>query len=147
MSCQVRKRYTFLPAAYSWVYVAVARDIIMASTQGMKSFCVVTGASRGIGRAVAKVLSQKFADDSLIVLTGRSTADLEETKRLIQESSPGVLVKVVTADLSNKASLCAALGEITEGVDGSDFQQVTVINNAASFWDPSRFSGIGLIRP
>ena len=106
----------------------------MASTQGMKSFCVVTGASRGIGRAVAKVLSQKFADNSLIVLTGRSTDDLEETKRLIQETSPGVLVKIVTADLSDKASLSAALGEITAGVDGSEFQQAVVINNAGVFW-------------
>ena len=113
----------------------------MATSQvfATKTFCIVTGGSRGIGRAIAKALSLKLSADSVIVLTGRSEGDLIETQRQVQSVAPGVLVRVVAADLANKATLSSVLSELTNEVNPSEFQHALLINNAGSLWDVSRY--------
>ena len=49
---------------------------VTAPDSKMKSFCVVTGAGRGIGRATAKALAKNFAADSVLVLTDILPAEL-----------------------------------------------------------------------
>ena len=105
-----------------------------------RSFCVITGASRGIGRAIAVSLSEKFADGSVLVLTGRREADLQETRRLIYETAYDVGVKTVTADLANQATFPDFLTAISKDVDPADFKHALLINNAGEFWDPSRYT-------
>ena len=105
-----------------------------------KLFCIVTGASRGIGRAIAIELSKQFASGSLIVLTARSPEGLHETQQQIQEVSTAVLVRLVTSDLEDDVTLPETLKEITKDVDPSIYHCALLINNAGTMWDASRYA-------
>lgn len=63
-----------------------------------KTFCLVSGASKGIGRTIAIEFSKKVAEGSLFVLVARTTSALESTKASILETT-GNKVKVVTATM------------------------------------------------
>jgi NAD(P)-dependent dehydrogenase (short-subunit alcohol dehydrogenase family) len=87
--------------------------------------CVVTGATRGIGRAVAEGLAQRGAT---VVLVARHP---EEGAKAAQEIAAGSLVPpvVVTADLSSQQSVRKAAAEL-----GRLFPRLHVlINNAGVF--------------
>ena len=51
-------------------------------------FAVVTGASQGIGRAIALGLAAK---EAMLFLIGRNTAALQEVTELARKSSPRVM--------------------------------------------------------
>lgn len=61
---------------------------------GKKTFCLITGASQGIGRTLAVAFSQRFSENSTIVLLARTERGLEETKFLISQANSKVNVKV-----------------------------------------------------
>jgi NAD(P)-dependent dehydrogenase (short-subunit alcohol dehydrogenase family) len=87
--------------------------------------CVVTGATRGIGRAVAEGLAQRGAT---VVLIARRP---EEGAKVAQEIAARSLVPpvVVTADLSSQQSVRKAAGEL-----GRLYPRLHVlINNAGVF--------------
>ena len=87
--------------------------------------CVVTGATRGIGRAVAEGLAQRGAT---VVLVARHP---EEGAKAAQEIAAGSLVPpvIVTADLSSQQSVRKAAAEL-----GRLFPRLHVlINNAGVF--------------
>lgn len=66
-----------------------------------KTFFLITGASRGIGRTMAIECAAKMATGSVIVLIARSTAGLEETKAQILAKNPSnVTVFLLTMDLT-----------------------------------------------
>lgn len=66
-----------------------------------KTFFLVTGASRGIGRTMAIECAAKMATGSVIVLIARSTAGLEETKAQILAKNPtNVTVFLLAMDLT-----------------------------------------------
>lgn len=57
-----------------------------------KSFVILTGSSKGFGKAVAKLLASEFslnenAKKSVFVLVARSKQELEETKNTVLEMS------------------------------------------------------------
>jgi NAD(P)-dependent dehydrogenase (short-subunit alcohol dehydrogenase family) len=68
---------------------------------------LITGASRGIGRAVADALGAEGCD---LVLTSRTAADLDAAKAAI-ESRDGVSVRTVAADLSDSATVSLLAAE------------------------------------
>jgi NAD(P)-dependent dehydrogenase (short-subunit alcohol dehydrogenase family) len=61
---------------------------------------LVTGASRGIGKAISIGLAEKGAN---LVLTARSVADLEETKKAVLKYE--VKAEVVPTDVLNEAEI------------------------------------------
>jgi NAD(P)-dependent dehydrogenase (short-subunit alcohol dehydrogenase family) len=68
---------------------------------GLSGRCaLVTGASRGIGKAIALALAQKGAD---LILLGRSAPDLEQQARIV--GGLGRKAEVVICDLFNPAGL------------------------------------------
>jgi NAD(P)-dependent dehydrogenase (short-subunit alcohol dehydrogenase family) len=84
--------------------------------------CVVTGATRGIGRATAQGLAQLGA--SMVLLARRPEAGLRVSHEIA--GATGLTPDVVTADLASQASIRHAAGEI-----GSRFPRLHVlINNA-----------------
>lgn len=113
----------------------------MATSQvfDSKTFCIITGGSRGIGRAIAVTLSAKFGPGSVLVLTGRSATDLNETQRQVQAAVPGVSVNLITADLAKAETLSDSFSSLTKAVNPSDFQHVLLVNNAGNINDMSRY--------
>jgi len=78
---------------------------------------LVTGASRGIGAAIARELANK--GDSLI-LAARSAAELESVAAEISDSHEDVVVEAVTCDVTNESdvvNLLAGVGERHGGLD------------------------------
>lgn len=82
---------------------------------------VVTGASRGIGRAIAVGLADAGAD---VVVAARSTGDLEETADRVRER--GQRADVVSTDVTDPASVTALVDATVEAFDRLD----VLVNNA-----------------
>ena len=115
------------------------------STAGSKSLFVVTGASRGIGRAIAVAVAQrsKFGgnDNSPILRGGELTlvliarSSLDGTERAVAGASPGAAVRIEShrVDLSDLESLPSTVGPIFGrlAADGS-YGSCTLISNAGS---------------
>jgi len=72
------------------------------------TFALVTGASEGIGRAVAEELGARGLN---LVLVARRQAQLEEVARAI-EAQHGVSVRVLPADLADRAAVEHVLAEV-----------------------------------
>ncbi len=69
---------------------------------------LVTGASRGIGRAIAVEFAQRGADVSLL---GRDVAALEETAGLCTAARPGAIAHVFACDVTDQPSVESAVAE------------------------------------
>ena len=84
---------------------------------------LVTGASRGIGRAIATALAQHGAD---VLVVARSADGLHETAALAAGTPGRVLVHA--ADLSTSAGVEGAIAAAVDTLGGLDI----LVNNAAS---------------
>ncbi len=69
---------------------------------------LVTGASRGIGRAIAVEFAKRGAD---VALLGRDVAALEETAGLCAASRPGAVAHLFPCDVTDQASVDEAVSE------------------------------------
>lgn len=88
--------------------------------------CVVTGASRGLGRAIALAFADQGAD---VVLAARTVGDLEEVRREIEAKGRRAIVQ--PTDVNDLAQLRAAAA-----VARSRFGKLDVwVNNAGGFSD------------
>jgi 3-oxoacyl-[acyl-carrier protein] reductase len=86
-----------------------------------KKTVVVTGAGRGIGRAIARRLAHEGADVALFDL---NAADLEETSRLCAAES--VQARGYRVNVSDEGEVCAAMTRVA-----SDFGRLDgLVNNA-----------------
>jgi NAD(P)-dependent dehydrogenase (short-subunit alcohol dehydrogenase family) len=92
----------------------------MESLQGQVA--LVTGGSRGIGRAIARAL---VAEGAKVVITGRSEAHLSTACRDIESAGPGK-VDSVPADVKSYADMERAVGAAVTRFGGLDI----LINNA-----------------
>ncbi len=72
---------------------------------------LITGASRGIGRAIAVEFAKRGAD---VALVGRDTAALEETAGLCGNARPGAVAHLFTGDVTSQASVERAVAETME---------------------------------
>lgn len=103
---------------------------------GQKTFCVLTGASQGIGRRFAIEFGRNFGDESVLLLLARSAQGLEETKKLVLEANSGLKVFCTTIDLGkgNAATFKSILDEglSKAGATPVDFQLAFIVHNAGS---------------
>lgn len=83
---------------------------------------IVTGGSRGIGRAIAEQLAQAGANVA-IIYAGRTEA-AEETLRLVQ--AVGSKGKIIQCDVSQEAAVAAMVKEVKD-----DFGSVDILVNNA----------------
>jgi NADP-dependent 3-hydroxy acid dehydrogenase YdfG len=86
------------------------------------STALVTGASRGIGRAIAERLAERYE----IVAVARSAKELQDVARSIE--SRGGRCRSITLDVSDHATVSSALGSLEVDV---------LVNNA----------GLGIMKP
>jgi NAD(P)-dependent dehydrogenase (short-subunit alcohol dehydrogenase family) len=82
---------------------------------------VVTGASRGLGRAIATALAEAGAD---VALAGRSKPDLEETGRRVEQAGRRALV--APTDVTAYREVDALMGRAREALGRLDI----LVNNA-----------------
>ncbi|XP_067835461.1 sepiapterin reductase-like [Heptranchias perlo] len=108
-----------------------------------KSLCIITGASRGLGRSLARVVAPRLGPGSRLVLVARSGDRLRELEReLAGAALPGAGLRIsrVEADLSGEEGLQRVLSSVTSGQDqGQPPERLLLINNAGSLGDISKF--------
>jgi 3-oxoacyl-[acyl-carrier protein] reductase len=69
---------------------------------------IITGASRGIGRAIAIELSKEGAD---LAIVGRDRSALDETARLCESARAGAKVFVIVADAADRTAIDGAVDD------------------------------------
>ena len=69
-----------------------------------RCFVLVTGASRGLGRAIAAALSREVGANSTFLLLSRATKDLEETKKILIENLEEKKLKVILKSVDNETA-------------------------------------------
>ncbi len=79
---------------------------------------LITGASRGIGRAIAVELSKGGADVAII---GRDLASLKETAEACVHARIGARAHVIVADVTDQAAVDAGVAETLERFERIDF--------------------------
>jgi 3-oxoacyl-[acyl-carrier protein] reductase len=85
---------------------------------------LVTGGSRGIGRACAERLAQEGCD---LMIVARTAGDLEETAAAIRDAS-GQRVEICATDLRSTQGCAAVVGALKHAFDRLD----VLVNNAGA---------------
>jgi 3-oxoacyl-[acyl-carrier protein] reductase len=78
----------------------------------------ITGASRGIGRAIAIEMAKDGAD---VALVGRDAAALQDTADLCAAARVGAVAHVIIADVADHSAVDAAVSETVERFGRLDF--------------------------
>ncbi|XP_055386780.1 sepiapterin reductase [Condylostylus longicornis] len=103
-----------------------------------KTYFLITGASKGIGKCMAIECCKKFVKNSLAVLVARSASGLEKTKNEIEQNNPQIKVKVIPMDLTkaNSNDYDNLLSDSVGNCFGSDnFERAIIIHNVGSLGD------------
>ena len=90
---------------------------------------IVTGASRGIGRAISVALAQEAAT---VVLAARSVIKLQETAELVKQA--GSKAEIVVTDLLHEESIKSLVKTVEE-----KFHQLDILVNNAGITHTSKF--------
>ncbi|KAG7499552.1 sepiapterin reductase [Solea senegalensis] len=112
---------------------------IAAGTDLGRALCIITGASRGFGQAVARHLSQRVSPGSAFVLAARSGNDLRSVRAELLQEYAGLLVECVEADLAHAEGQARVISAAKQCFS-ADMDHVILVNNAASLGDVSRYT-------
>ncbi|KAL5007881.1 hypothetical protein ScPMuIL_016687 [Solemya velum] len=109
-----------------------------------KTFCVVVGASRGIGKSIAVDFASKFEEHSFLLLLARDENKLDEVKSEIRSVSPWVTVVCRYFDQSNLDSTVfnSLFSNVLkqEKVNVAGFTQAMIVHNAGTIGDPTKYA-------
>ncbi|XP_032862967.2 sepiapterin reductase [Tyto alba] len=100
--------------------------------------CVLTGASRGFGRSLARLLAPLLGEGSLLLLLARSAAALSELAAELRSGGPGLRVEYVAADLRCGDGQRRAIAALRELLPAGPPGRLLLINNAGSLGDVSK---------
>lgn len=102
----------------------------------MRRAIIVTGASRGFGRAIASSLAKSLVKSTHFILAGTSEEELRKTEEIVQNTSKdGVetTTELVLADLSQTSHLSDVASKLFDSIAGSsDIDDIVFFNNAGS---------------
>ncbi|XP_070844913.1 sepiapterin reductase-like [Chaetodon trifascialis] len=107
-----------------------------------RALCIITGASRGFGRTIAREMSRLVKPRSVLVLAARSADDLRALQTELLESEAGgagLVVECVAADLGQVEGLESVVRASKEAFS-EDIDHIILVNNAASLGDVSRYA-------
>ncbi|NWT61539.1 SPRE reductase, partial [Erythrocercus mccallii] len=104
--------------------------------------CVVTGASRGFGRSLARLLAPQLGPGSVLLLLARSAEALAELAAELRSGSTGgdteLRVQCVAADLGCQEGLRRASAALRELLRDASLCRLLLVNNAGSLGDISK---------
>lgn len=109
----------------------------MQEVLGVRSFVLITGASRGFGRAIAVELGKVVGAGSTLLLLARSKEDLEATKEIVRDVRPGLAVEVVPVDLST-ADKEVFEKAVKANYGSADHEVAIIIHNAGTLGQNGR---------
>ncbi|KAM9841161.1 sepiapterin reductase a [Aulostomus maculatus] len=107
-----------------------------------RALCIITGASRGFGRTIAREMSRLVKPRSVLVLAARSGDELRALQVELAESEvgrAGLEVECVVADLARMEGVESVLRASKEAFS-EHTEHVILVNNAGSLGDISRYS-------
>ncbi|OWF39682.1 sepiapterin reductase-like [Mizuhopecten yessoensis] len=110
-----------------------------------KTFVVITGASRGLGRCMALQFGAKFPATSVLVLMARNVEALESVKSEVLSLAPNISVLVRQYDQGhseNKDYFKDIFNEIIaeNNFSQADFEQYMIVHNCATIGDVTKTS-------
>ncbi|XP_077601057.1 sepiapterin reductase-like [Stigmatopora nigra] len=106
-----------------------------------RCMCIITGASKGFGHALAQLVSSYLKPGSVLLLDARSGPLLLELKEELQQSLKGrqnLTIDFAAADLSTKEGVEDTVN-MARQMSLKEFDHVLLVNNAASLGDISSF--------
>ncbi|XP_068422415.1 sepiapterin reductase b isoform X2 [Clinocottus analis] len=114
-------------------------NITNHSTLG-RSICIITGASKGFGRALAHKVSCWLEPGSVLLLVARSETLLQELKEELQSftEEQQLVVHCVAVDLSKREGVNETI-RVARQEAVNEIEHLLLINNAASLGDISHF--------
>ncbi|KAM9734530.1 sepiapterin reductase a [Menidia menidia] len=110
-----------------------------------RALCVITGASKGFGRAVAQAVAGLVTPGSVLVLAARSGDELRALQAELDQPGPGragqagVRTEVVVADVTRTEGLERIVQTSKEAFSES-IEHIILVNNAGSLGDVSRYT-------
>ncbi|KAJ8338700.1 hypothetical protein SKAU_G00354860 [Synaphobranchus kaupii] len=107
-----------------------------------RALCIITGASKGFGRSLAKQIAGLLKPGSVLLLVARSGDKLRELQADLAASDAGqkgLVIRCVTADLSQKGAVEETV-KAAKQTNHLDIDRLVLINNAGSLGDVSRFA-------
>ena len=96
-----------------------------------KTVCIITGASRGLGRSIALNFTNLFPKDSVFILLARDTKSLSDTKQAITQKCAIHYFEQGTLDQGVFDSLLPKCLEELQ-VKADEFEQACIVHNAGS---------------
>jgi len=107
----------------------------------LRTFCLITGSSRGLGQRMSVRFAQLMPKNTVIVLAARDYKGLTTTKEAIAAVRDDIQVYVWDVDLAevNETVLEESLNKILMELRSSpaEFQQAFLVHNAGSMGDIS----------
>jgi len=107
----------------------------------LRTFCMITGSSRGLGQRMAVRFALLLPKNSVIVLAARDSKGLAKTKTDIAEVRDDIFVFIWSVDLAEvtETTLEERLNTILTELKSSpaEFQQAFLVHNAASMGNVS----------
>lgn len=101
-----------------------------------KMFCVITGASRGLGAAIAESLANVCGPNSTFVLIARNETNLNDICKKLSDDKNTIKFVPFAMDISNGDYEQFDL--MLKPYAQNDFEQAILIHNAASTGDVSK---------
>ncbi|CAG4942651.1 unnamed protein product [Parnassius apollo] len=96
------------------------------------SYCVVSGASQGIGRAIAVEVSKLLGPKSVMLLLARNNDELAKTATLCQSANVKVIYKSIDLGKASVNEMNNVLKNSLDGYKVTDFATCLIFHNVGS---------------
>mmetsp|Transcript_18334 Transcript_18334/g.25693 ORF Transcript_18334/g.25693 Transcript_18334/m.25693 type:complete len:264 (+) Transcript_18334:41-832(+) len=95
------------------------------------TLCIITGASRGLGKFITAHFAEHFPSTHFILIA-RNGNELNDSKNSITQIDANASVDIYSVDLGDLNNLKTNVDKVFEKIDTSKYKQSFLINNAGS---------------